>query len=197
MHNLQTERLILRPPEADDAADIALALNDFEVSKNLALVPHPYTEADARDYIARAAADWASGQTCRFAIRRKTDNALIGCCGLHRKDDGYEIGYWIAKPHWRQGYANEAARRVVEFGFTDLKAERLTAGWYHDNGISGRILAGLGFRAIGVEKRHCVARGYDVLCNRCLLTRADFGRPFEAPREPSAEGPGASLEPAA
>lgn len=176
MSILQTERLVLRAPDGGDVREIALALNDFDISKNLAMVPFPYTESDAQAYVTRSAEDWAKGTTMRFVIRRKADNALIGACGLNWKDGGYDIGYWVAKAHWRQGYASEAAARVVEFAFDDLGAEQLRAGWYHDNGISGLILAKLGFRAMYVEKQHSVARGYDVLCNRCMLTAEDFGQ---------------------
>ncbi len=176
MTRLQTERLILRPPESGDVPALATALNDFEITKNLALVPHPYTTDDAAAYVVRAAEDWASGQTYRFVMRRITDDHFVGCCGLHREDRALELGYWIAKPLWRQGYASEATRRVATFAFDELGAKLLTAGWYHDNGISSLVLAKLGFKAVGVEKAHCVARGHAVLCNRTMLTREQFGR---------------------
>jgi RimJ/RimL family protein N-acetyltransferase len=176
MSRFETERLVLRAPQTRDVHEIALALNDFEITKNLAMVPHPYTETDAYAYVARATEDRAKGTTFRFVMRRKSDGALIGACGLHRKDGGYDIGYWIARAHWRQGYASEAAAGLVDFAFNELGAERLMAGWYHDNGVSGLILAKLGFKALFVEKQHSAARGYDVLCNRCMLTREEFGQ---------------------
>ncbi len=196
MSRLETERLVLRAPEASDVREIALALNDFEVTKNLAMVPYPYTENDAQSYVTRAVEDRAKGTTLRFLIRRKADNALIGACGLHWTDGGYDIGYWIAKPHWRQGYASEAARRLVEFAFDDLGADRLRAGWYHDNGVSGLILAKLGFQAMYVEKQHSAARGHDVLCNRCMLTAEDFGRKRHSQATAAHEGV-VPMEPAA
>lgn len=176
MPRLETERLILQAPEAGDASTLAEALNDFDISKNLASVPYPYTVNDAYAFVAKMADSLAKGDGYCFVIRRKTDDVLIGCCGLHLKDGNYELGYWIAKPFWRQGYATEAGHRVVGFAFLDLKAEQLTAGWYHDNGISGRVLAKLGFRAVRVEKQDCRARGQAVLCNRMMLTREEFGR---------------------
>jgi RimJ/RimL family protein N-acetyltransferase len=176
MTRLETERLILRTPELGDAPALAAALNDFDISKNLAMVPYPYKEDDAYAFIAKSAQGLTTGEAHCFVIRRKADNTLVGCCGLHLKDGRYELGYWIAKPFWRQGYASEAGHRLVGFAFLDLKAELLTAGWYHDNGISGRVLAKLGFKAVRVEKQDCRARGQAVLCNRTLLTREEFGR---------------------
>ncbi len=185
MSILHTERLVLRAPEAGDVREIALALNDLDVTKNLAMVPHPYTERDACEYVARSVEDWANGTTLRFVLRRKSDTALAGCCGLKLRDGGYDIGYWIAKPLWRQGYGSEAAERVIAFAFDELGAQRLTAGWYHDNGVSGLILAKLGFKAMYVEKQHSMARGHDVLCNRCMLAREDFVQLRRTPVQPS------------
>jgi ribosomal-protein-alanine N-acetyltransferase len=173
---METERLILRSPELGDAQDLAAALNDFEISKNLATVPYPYTEDDAYAFVGKTTESLAKGEAHGFVIRRQKDDAFIGCCGLHLKDGSYELGYWIAKPFWRQGYASEAAHVLVAFGFDELSAEQITAGWYHDNGISGRILYNLGFKAVRVEKQQCRARGQIVLCNRTMLTREEFGR---------------------
>lgn len=181
MMRLESERLILRTPVFQDAPALADALSDFDISKNLATVPCPYTQNDARIYVAKAVEELANGQSHRFVIRRKTDDGLVGCCGLHLKGGTYSLGYWIAKPLWRQGYASEAAARLVDYAFDDLDVAELAAGWYHDNGVSGLILAKLGFKAVGVEKQHCTARGYDVLCNRTMLTREDYEQTRQQP----------------
>lgn len=176
MTQLESERLVLKTIEPGDAQELAAALNDFDISKHLATVPHPYSVNDAYAFIGRIAEEQQKGEGHVFVIRRKADRALVGCCGLHLKNGAFELGYWIAKPLWRQGFASEAAYRLVTFAFDDLGAETVTAGWYHDNGISGRILAGLGFKAVRVEKQHSAARGANVLCNRTMLTRTEFGR---------------------
>jgi [ribosomal protein S5]-alanine N-acetyltransferase len=116
------------------------------------------------------------GEAHCFVIVRKGDGALLGCAGLERKDGGFELGYWLAKPFWKQGFATEAAGRLLDFAFDVLKTERVDAGWYHDNGASGHVLAKLGFKADHVEACECRARGYRLLCNRAVLTRAEFGR---------------------
>ncbi len=176
MARLETERLILRPPEFADAPAIAEALGDFEISKNLASAPHPYTQDDARVFIASAADGLDKGESFCFAVRRREDDAMAGCCGLHLKDGVYELGYWIAKPHWRQGYATEAAFRLLTFAFYDLQVDVVTAGWFHDNWRSEHVLAKLGFKPVRVEKQDCRARGHALLCNRTMLTRERFGR---------------------
>jgi [ribosomal protein S5]-alanine N-acetyltransferase len=176
METLETKRLILRQPEAADVAAITAGLADFEVSKNLMRAPHPYSEADAWAFVSAAAKGHDSGESYCFVLIDKGDGALLGCAGLERKNGAYELGYWLAKPYWKQGLATEAAARVLEFAFDRLKAERVEAGWYHDNGTSGHVLAKLGFKADHVEACESRARGYRLLCNRAVLTRAEFGR---------------------
>jgi RimJ/RimL family protein N-acetyltransferase len=148
-----------------------------EVAKNLAPVPHPYTESHFRDFLARCDVARQNGATHTCAVTRAMDGALIGLCAVDRWEDGvWELGYWYGKPYWRQGYATEAARAVMRFAFEDLGALMLTAGWFFDNPASGRVLEKLGFVATGTMPRHCISRGVTVTSNRMLLTRDEFAR---------------------
>jgi len=184
MTRLESERLLLESPQENDAAQLAEGLAEFEVSKNLASAPHPYSLADAKDFIARVTESRAKGEGYCFVIRLKADGRVIGTCGLRLKEGRYEMGYWVAKPFWKLGFATEAAARLLHFAFDDLKASEVWAGWFHDNLASGRVLGKLGFEAQKVEKQPSLARGADILCNRTRLTRERFGRKkalFEAP----------------
>jgi RimJ/RimL family protein N-acetyltransferase len=176
MPQLESLRLLLREPQPGDAPALAEGLAEYDVAKFLATAPHPYNEDSAKAFLARVVELRAKGEAYEFAILRKEDGKLIGLCGLHLKGGRYEIGYWVAKPFWGKGYATEAARKVLAFAFHDLKATDVWAGWYHDNLASGQVLRKLGFQAVGVEKKHSLARGEDVLCNRTQLTREHFGR---------------------
>jgi RimJ/RimL family protein N-acetyltransferase len=174
---LETERLLLRPQAADDIPAIVPLLNDFEVSKYLSRVPYPYTEEQAREFTAKSAEDRARGKAYPFAVTLKGAMRLIGGCGLRLKDDGvFEIGYWLGRPYWGQGYASEAARRVLAFAYHELKAPVLKASYFHDNPASGRVLAKLGAVPAGVEHIDCVARGHAVYCHKVVLDRENFGR---------------------
>ena len=171
---LETERLILRPPEERDVPTIVAFIGDYDVAKNLSTVPHPYTEAHAREWLAKQPVNLASGTDYGFSIARKEDGAHIGGCGLHRKENGNEFGYWLGKPFWQKGYATEAARRIVEFAFFELQLESVWAGWYHDNPNSGRVLEKVGCKPSGQDTRSCMARGHDVICNLVALDRANY-----------------------
>jgi RimJ/RimL family protein N-acetyltransferase len=171
----------LRPPEPRDIGAIVTWVGDYDVAKNLARCPHPYREEDARIFLALAAEGRARGSDFNFAIVRKRDDAYVGQIGLHLKKGRFELGYWLGKPFWKQGFASEASRRVALFAFKELKALSIWAGWFVDNPASGHVLEKLGSRPDGRELRHCLARGHDVACNLVILSREDFfGRKLAA-----------------
>jgi RimJ/RimL family protein N-acetyltransferase len=173
---LETQRLLLRPPEAGDIAAIVTGIGDYDVAKNLSRAPHPYGEKDAIEFLARQREGQARGTDFTFAVIRKSDGAFAGKCGLHLQEQNFELGYWYARPYWGQGYATEAASEVVAFAFRNLRVERLEAGWFFDNPASGRVLEKLGFSPAGSGERDCAARGCKVLCRQVAMTRAQFGQ---------------------
>jgi len=170
---LETERLLLRLPEAADISHFVPLLQDFEVAKNLSRAPHPYTEDDACAFITHAARGWRTGEDLAFAILRKKGSAYIGACGLHPSRD-WEFGYWLGKAFWGQGYATEAGARAVAYAFEERGADRLNACWYTDNPASGRVLEKLGFKRSGNASRACMARGTCVEAYSVTLDRAAY-----------------------
>ena len=87
-----------------------------------------------------------------WPVFHKETGDLIGCCGLRpRAEDEYEIGFHLRPAYWRQGYAVEAARAVINYAFSTLEAKKLFAGHNPNNVGSSRVLAKLGFRYIGDE----------------------------------------------
>ena len=144
---LETERLVLRAPRLDDAKAVAMLANDKRIAENTARIPHPYTLADAKDFIAKVA---GSGAETVFAITLARGR-LIGLCGLDRgRGEDPEIGYWLGVPHWGQGYATEAVRALIDHTFADLALERLEAGARVANPASRRVLEKCGFQWTGV-----------------------------------------------
>jgi len=160
---LETERLVLRAPRADDANAIASLVNDRRIAEMLLRVPHPYTLADGEDFIARTS---ASKSEKPFAITLAAKK-LIGLCGLHRLDtEQPEVGYWLGVPFWRNGYATEAARAVIDHAFADLGCDALVAGARVSNPASRRVLEKCGFQWTGV-----------ILCRiRSINSAAPFDR---------------------
>ena len=86
---------------------------------------------------------------------RQDTAEVVGGVGLHniRAPHGRaELGYWVAVPHWREGYALEATRAVMDVAFGRLGMHRLEAAVFEGNGPSAALLRKLGFRREGVMR---------------------------------------------
>jgi 8-oxo-dGTP diphosphatase len=153
-----------------DIEAMAVWLSDYDVASMLARTPHPYSEEDAEDFLAREPTDEQV-----FVIERKADGIFLGTIGFNPAED-YEFGYWLGKPFWGQGYATEALHRLVRHAFENMGAQSVHAGFFADNPASGNVLVKLGARHNGSKLRFSRARGVNVLCHDMLLTRADFLR---------------------
>jgi RimJ/RimL family protein N-acetyltransferase len=154
----RTDRLLLRPGWAEDAPALARAIADEAIVRNLATAPWPYGVAEAEAFLAAP----RDPVLPTFLITERTDAAprLIGACGFGRRPSGaVELGYWIARRHWNQGFATEAGVALIEIARA-LRLERLEASHFTDNPASGRVLEKLGFIATGlIAERHSCARG--------------------------------------
>lgn len=165
---IRTERLLLRPGWIEDAADVAAAIDDEAILTKLARVPSPYHVSDARYFLSQP----ATPPHIPLLIFRRTQGApqLIGCTGLADHNGEAELGYWLAREAWGQGYATEAGRAVVEMARHSARLPRLVSGHFVDNPASGKVLVKLGFRPTGeTEMRECVARGIEVPCRLFTL----------------------------
>jgi RimJ/RimL family protein N-acetyltransferase len=172
---LHTARLALGAlSEQDLPALIALA-GAFEIADTTATIPHPYSEDDARIFLALDAAESAAGDAVRFAVRLDGEG-LIGVVGLQqiaRDRLRAELGYWIGVPWWGKGYATEAARAVVRYGFDELGLHKIHAHYLTRNPASGKVLERVGMRREGMlrEEVRKWGRFEDVIL--CGILRSD------------------------
>jgi RimJ/RimL family protein N-acetyltransferase len=144
---LETERLVLRAPRFEDAKAIATLANDRRIAENTRRIPFPYTQAHAEEFIASARS--GAGDSALFLIEFAGD--VVGGCGVGPTDGtAPEIGYWLGVPFWGQGYATEAVRALIDYGFTELGCTALQAGARVTNPASRRILEKCGFQWTGV-----------------------------------------------
>jgi RimJ/RimL family protein N-acetyltransferase len=163
---LKTQRLLLRAPVSGDVANIVALAGDRRVAENTARIPHPYTATDAAALL--AASNREGGETV-FAI--ELDGALIGMCGLDPRPDGGELGYWLGVPFWRQGYATEAARALIDYAFAELGRAALQSGARVSNPASRRVLEKCGFQWTGVQLRRIRAINSAAPIDRFRLDR--------------------------
>lgn len=168
----QGPRVTLRPPLRDDAERIADSMNDFGVVSNLSRAPFPYELRHAQEWMSALESAGVERSTYPFAI--VTDEGLIGVVGISSRDGGVELGYWLRRSAWGQGYATEAARLALGFAFGELGLAQVEAGHFADNPASGRVLQKLGFVYTGDVPRFSQARGGDATCRMMILPRARF-----------------------
>jgi RimJ/RimL family protein N-acetyltransferase len=79
---IETDRLRMRALRGDDLTDLVVLINNWDIARWVSSVPHPYTEADGREWIARVQQDHATGRPLRFAIALRECDRLIGGIGL-------------------------------------------------------------------------------------------------------------------
>ena len=154
---ITTERLLLRPLTPDDANAVATVAGAFEIADMTLSIPHPYALEDASKFLAQVQDWYKSGQKFPMAVTLRADPAtLVGCVGLDLHDPHHraELGYWIAVPHWRNGYASEAAAAMLALGFEKLNLNKIVAHHFARNPYSGRVLEKIGMRREGFFRRH-------------------------------------------
>jgi len=153
---LETERLILRPFELADAKEVQRLAGAREVAATTQNLPHPYEDGMAEEWIGTHQEAFERGTGVTFAITTRADGRLIGAISLMgiRPAHQAELGYWVGKPYWNQGFCTEAARAVVAYGFQVLGLNRVHARHLSRNPASGRVMQKLGMRHEGRRRQH-------------------------------------------
>ena len=157
---LRTERLILRPFCLEDAATVQRLAGTREVAETTLTIPHPYLDGMAETWIATQPDAWERQERVTFAITSAADG-VVGAIGLrltlqHRRA---ELGYWVGLPFWNHGYATEAARAILTFGFETLGLNRIHASHLVRNPASGRVMVKAGMRFEGTLRQHVLKGG--------------------------------------
>jgi len=152
---LLTERLLLRAFTLADVPAVAGYCGEWDVARMTANIPHPYDESMAEAWISNHARAFEQGSSATFAITKRSSGSLLGAIAVNIDPANHaaELGYWIGKPHWDQGYATEAARRVLQFGFEELDLNRIHARHMAHNPASGRVMQKAGMKPEGVLRQ--------------------------------------------
>jgi RimJ/RimL family protein N-acetyltransferase len=177
---LKTERLLLRPFQTADVPAVQALASAREIADTTLSVPHPYPEDGAATWIASHPARVEKGQYT-FAIVRRQDDVLVGSMGIganpvHNKG---ELGYWVGLPYWNQGYATEAARRIVRWGFEELELNRIYGLYMVRNPASGRVMQKAGLQYEGTFRQDVLKWGVYEDIGQCGLVRAEYQGPTD------------------
>ena len=123
--------------------------------------------SQASEAIARAIADYASGDGLRFAIERIDGDgagaaAMVGTISLHHffaQNRRCEVGYAMASAHWGQGFLGEAMQAVVDHAFGALDMNRIEADIDPRNAASSKVLLRVGFEKEGFMPERWIVNG--------------------------------------
>jgi len=175
--SLETERLVLRPPEAEDADALAPMYADPDVMRYVG-DGRTFTPEETARSVQRMMDGWEADGFGLFTTVRKDGDEIIGRVGLivwnpetwqvkRANGDGpteLEVGYTLGKPYWGQGYATEAAGAARDYAIEKLGAKRLIALIIHGNDASENVARKLGFEherdiVFGPRNAQLFARG--------------------------------------
>ncbi|NQD35921.1 GNAT family N-acetyltransferase [Permianibacter sp. IMCC34836] len=148
---LNTERLSLRPPRANDIDDLFALFSDpriTEVWSHEAWTERAQAESLLQNIVAKA----QSGELFQWAITLAGVDRLIGTATLSAVDHRHRhcmIGYALMPSHQGKGYAREAAGALIRHAFTGLQLHRIGADLEPDNAGSRKLLEAFGFQVEG------------------------------------------------
>lgn len=150
MIHIRTSRLELRDLEIADCYRMHEMDTNPAVQVYLGGVDPPQTIDDTRRNIERIQAHYVHGFG-RWAVIERESNSFIGWAGLkietnvNGHEKFYDLGYRFLPAFWNQGYATEAARALVDYGFQVLKADKICAYIEEEAAASRRVLEKVGF----------------------------------------------------
>jgi RimJ/RimL family protein N-acetyltransferase len=153
---LRTARLLLGTFASEDAPELQRLAGEREIADTTVSIPHPYDLDHALAWIGQQRREAVRGRATNFAIRLLPDARLIGSAGLRDIDPEHlqaELGFWIGREWWGQGYAREAAEAVIQFGFDSLGLNRIYAHHMARNPAAGKVLEASGMRQEGLLRQ--------------------------------------------
>jgi RimJ/RimL family protein N-acetyltransferase len=160
---ITTERLLLRKPRREDAADLAVAYADPEVVRFIG-DGSTATLTEVENGIDRWLERWESWGMSLCSLERRDDGRVVGRVGFLRWDPETwevgggetELGWLLGREHWGHGYATEAALALRDWAFAERRLTRLISLIHHENVQSVRVAKRIGER----YERDVVVRGH-------------------------------------
>lgn len=142
---IETQRLLIRDYTMDDVKDLHDILGDAEVMKNC-------EPAYSLEKTSRFLSEFCIGKRGAVAAVHKDSNKVIGYILFHAShEDIYEIGWFFNQKFWRQGYAFESCKAVIDYAFHELDAHKIFAESI-DNIKSVGLMKKLGMQLEGVQQ---------------------------------------------
>ncbi|PFA69260.1 GNAT family N-acetyltransferase [Bacillus sp. AFS015802] len=172
---MKTDRLILRPFTIDDSTSVQELAGNKDVSKTTLGIPHPYPIEAAEQWIKNHPKMMENG-IFPFAIVLESNDILIGTITIRVNDTHKkaELAYWVGKEYWGNGYATEAAKEILRYGFENLKLNRIWAKAMSKNPASSKVMMNVGMKKEGVLKQDFIKLGVFEDSDIYGLTKSDY-----------------------
>ncbi len=174
--DIRTKRLILRCFSLKDVDQVTALVGERDIASTTTNIPHPYDKSMAEEWIRSHEPSLVLDERVSFAVTLLISGRLIGSVGLRieRESQRAELGYWIGKPFWNQGYATEASGAVIEFGLGTLGLNRIYASHLVRNPGSGRVMEKNGMKFEGCLRQHVVKWGNFEDLNYYAILKKDY-----------------------
>ena len=158
---IETHRLLLNAPTAEDIDTIVSVLNHKVYADNAVMIPYPYTAQSAQYWLQLAADAVANESGYIFAIRLKESPTIIGGIELSKNKSLHkaEIGYWLDQKYWNHGLMTEAVQAVLQFGFETIKLKKIYATHFDYNLASGKVMQKAGMTQEAILRCHTYKEG--------------------------------------
>ncbi|MDD5417332.1 MAG: GNAT family N-acetyltransferase [Candidatus Nanoarchaeia archaeon] len=158
---LESERLILRPVKLSDADAVYEHAKHRVISRYTSNIPYPYPKESAKPFLRKCLKKLKDNEEYTFAMVPKNKKTLIGIVSLHLKWENKraELGYWLGKKYWGNGYMPETVKTILDFGFNKLKLNKIYARAFVVNSASKRVLEKSGFKKEGTLQQHYFKNG--------------------------------------
>ena len=141
---LETNRLIIKCFKSSDISELAKIESDVNVRRFVDGKVLSFKET--KKYVEMNIQQYQRIGYGRYAVRLKETGSLIGMCGFLKENYGIDFGYRYSKISWGKGFGFEAAKVVLNYGFSELGLEKLVGLTAEENSGSIRILEKLGFK---------------------------------------------------
>ncbi|MBG9587608.1 GNAT family N-acetyltransferase [Cytobacillus firmus] len=144
---IETERLILRKVRIEDVPDIYEYTSDRLISKYTPWDYHNNINFTMK-FVDNLIENYKNDTESDWVIELKEEKKVIGLCGFVRWDKKHhriEIAYSLSRTYWHKGFATEAIKSLIGFGFEQMNINRLEAKVHPQNIASIRVLEKIGF----------------------------------------------------
>ena len=151
---IETERLLIRPPQLGDGADVNAAIAETfdDLRRWMAWARRLPTVEETEEHCRHAHAAFLAGDDIPLYVFQRNDGAFVAASGLHPRDPDvprFEIGYWCRASAQGHGYVTEAVRAITRAGFETMRANRIEIRCDPCNERSRRVAERAGYRLEG------------------------------------------------